>query len=154
VSCAGAGIQRAIAHGARSLVGGINRRNPTAGYASSVDTAVISVYCATQRTNGPNPEVNMDRVSTFYTPREVAAALKVSERTVRRWIVAGKLAARRFGRQLRVPAEALEDLGCEPSAEPDAGWPALAIDSFAKDWDNELDAAYDRWREHYAVPTR
>jgi len=24
--------------------------------------------------------------------------------------------------------------------------------SFAKDWDNEQDAVYDHWREHYDVP--
>ena len=28
-------------------------------------------------------------------------------------------------------------------------WLALAESSFAKDWDNELDATYDLWRELY-----
>jgi excisionase family DNA binding protein len=49
----------------------------------------------------------MDKVA-FYTPKEAAELLKVSERTVRRWIEEGKLSAWRFGRQLRIPVEALE----------------------------------------------
>lgn len=31
-------------------------------------------------------------------------------------------------------------------------WARLAESAFAKDWDNELDAAYDDWRERYGVP--
>lgn len=89
----------------------------------------------------------------FYTPQEVAALLKVSERTVWRWIGEGKLRARGFGRQLRIPRESLEEFGrAETPADPD--WLALAIDSFAKDWENEKDAEYDRWREHYGIPKR
>jgi hypothetical protein len=30
-------------------------------------------------------------------------------------------------------------------------WAAVAEQSFAKDWDNEDDAIYDNWREHYDV---
>ena len=30
-------------------------------------------------------------------------------------------------------------------------WAAVAEQSFAKDWDNEDDAIYDNWREHYHV---
>ena len=30
-------------------------------------------------------------------------------------------------------------------------WAAVAAQSFAKDWDNEDDAIYDNWREHYHV---
>jgi hypothetical protein len=33
-------------------------------------------------------------------------------------------------------------------------WSSAAISSFAKDWDNEKDAVYDNWREHYHVPER
>jgi len=46
-----------------------------------------------------------------YTPREIARMLKVSERTVRRWVRAGELPALRFGRQLRIPPAAVENLG-------------------------------------------
>lgn len=93
----------------------------------------------------------MSRVR-FCTPKEVATWLKVSERTVRRWIEEGKLPARRFGRQLRIPAEALERFG-EPAGPKaiERSWTELAIDSFAKDWENEQDAEYDRWREHYGI---
>ena len=31
------------------------------------------------------------------------------------------------------------------------GWALVAAQSFATDWDNEDDAIYDRWREHYHV---
>ena len=31
-------------------------------------------------------------------------------------------------------------------------WGEAAATSFAKDWDNEQDAVYDGWREHYHVP--
>lgn len=30
-------------------------------------------------------------------------------------------------------------------------WAKLSISSFAEDWDNEKDAVYDNWREHYHV---
>ena len=39
----------------------------------------------------------------------------------------------------------------EEEAE-EQGWGEAAAMSFAKDWDNELDAVYDNWREHYHVP--
>ena len=95
----------------------------------------------------------MERTDGFLTPKEVACRLKVSERTVRRWIGEGKLEGRRFGRQLRVFRGAMDAFGGPRRPdEQDRDWPALAIDSFAKDWENEKDAEYDRWREHYGVP--
>lgn len=30
-------------------------------------------------------------------------------------------------------------------------WPALSESSFAQDWENEEDAIYDNWKEHYHV---
>ncbi len=30
-------------------------------------------------------------------------------------------------------------------------WARLSESTFAKDWDNELDAVYDNWRELYGV---
>jgi hypothetical protein len=33
-------------------------------------------------------------------------------------------------------------------------WSAGAVTSFARDWDNNEDAIYDNWREHYHVPER
>lgn len=42
-----------------------------------------------------------------YTIRECAEALRISERTVRRAIAAGKLRSLRIGRLVRVPADSL-----------------------------------------------
>jgi len=93
--------------------------------------------------------------ATFLSPREVAAALKVSERTVRRWISAGSLPACRVGRQLRVASDALAQFTRPAFAlGQERDWAALATDSFARDWGNDRDAEYDRWREHYAVSPR
>ena len=33
-------------------------------------------------------------------------------------------------------------------------WSRLAATSLAEDWDNDEDARYDDWREHYRVPER
>lgn len=40
--------------------------------------------------------------------------------------------------------------------ELDAGaeWSALGLEAFQREWDNEEDAIYDNWREHYGVPAR
>ena len=43
----------------------------------------------------------------WYTAKEVAGRLKVSERSVRRWIAEGDLCAHRFGRAVRVSEEDL-----------------------------------------------
>jgi excisionase family DNA binding protein len=44
------------------------------------------------------------------TPRDVAKALGVSDKTVRRWIAEGRVAGVRIGGRLRVAPEALEIL--------------------------------------------
>ena len=38
--------------------------------------------------------------------------------------------------------------------EKNKEWNKLAVTSFARDWENEKDAAYDQWRERYHVPER
>lgn len=43
----------------------------------------------------------------FYSIEEVADLLRVSPRTVRRWIKAGQLRAHRFGRTMRIACEDL-----------------------------------------------
>ena len=48
------------------------------------------------------------RTRVWYTASEVANRLKVSVRTVRRWIAQGDLRAHRFGRAVRVSSEDLE----------------------------------------------
>ncbi len=90
----------------------------------------------------------------FYTPEEFAALVRVSERTVRRWIGEGKLKARRFGRQLRIPTEVLKEFGLATAPSQERDWAALASEAFAKDWENEKDAQYDHWEEHYGASKR
>lgn len=94
----------------------------------------------------------MTETSALYTPKETAAILKISERTVRRWIAEGRLPARRYGRQLRIAEESLLAFGTptEP-AEGDETMAQLAASSFVADWDNEMDAIYDDWRALYGV---
>lgn len=100
----------------------------------------------------------MEENVTYYTPSEVAERLKVSERTVRRWIREGELGAQRYGRQLRIPDTALRAFGEAATAEEvedesdDMGWSEISLGVFEADWDNALDADYDRWREVYGVP--
>lgn len=38
--------------------------------------------------------------------------------------------------------------------EQEQDWAAAAVTSFAKDWDNDEDAIYDNWKEHYHVSER
>lgn len=38
--------------------------------------------------------------------------------------------------------------------EEDKEWPKLTEGSFAQDWENEKDAAYDNWKERYNVRER
>lgn len=55
-------------------------------------------------------------------------------------------------------AEFLRRRTTAAAQEADAGeraWgAAAATTSFTKDWENDADAIYDNWREHYHVPTR
>ena len=37
-------------------------------------------------------------------------------------------------------------------AQDDSDWMAMSLATFQEDWDNEDDAIYDNWREHYGVP--
>lgn len=39
-------------------------------------------------------------------------------------------------------------------AESEGDWGHLPAASFAEDWENDRDAAYDDWRERYGVPER
>lgn len=78
----------------------------------------------------------------YLSPKEAAALLRVSERSIRRWVAGGTLPAKRVGRQIRIPRETVEEVGA---------WPALAHDSFARDWDNPKDAIYDDWKRLYGV---
>jgi excisionase family DNA binding protein len=63
---------------------------------------------------GVQKEIQADGAS-FMTINEVAAALRVSTRTVRRLIASERLACVRLGRAVRIPREAVE-------------WPGRALD--------------------------
>jgi len=65
-------------------------------------------------TTPPTPEPpppDASPVGALYTPAEVAALVKVTPRTVRAWIRAGRLPARRYGRLYRVRAADLAQFG-------------------------------------------
>ena len=96
---------------------------------------------------------------SYLTIRESASTLRVSERTVRRWIARGALAVRKVSGTVRVPKEAVTG-GQRASLRPRRGRPprapaasvsALSDEAFARTWDNAEDAVYDRWRDIYAV---
>lgn len=42
----------------------------------------------------------------------------------------------------------------QESTEQEHDWQRASLASFAKDWDNNEDAIYDNWQEHYHVPQR
>ena len=49
-----------------------------------------------------------EQLEQYYTVAEVAAALKVKDRTIREWIGNGKIKAVLFGRHYRISASAIE----------------------------------------------
>ncbi len=51
------------------------------------------------------------------TPKEVAEILRVSPRTVQRWVKEGKLRAVRVGRLWRIPSTALTELLAKNTTE-------------------------------------
>lgn len=52
-------------------------------------------------------------------------------------------------RKKQKPNKAIKEEG-----QKNKEWGNLAITSFADDWENEKDAVYDNWKEHYHVPER
>ena len=70
-----------------------------------------------------------------------------------RWAREGRLRLYKLGgRATRVHRPDLERM-LLPKERVDA-WAGLSEISFARDWDNEKDAAYDNWRERYGVRKR
>jgi len=60
-------------------------------------------------------------------------------------LVKGLVERLRHRRDVQTPA-------AEEGTERD--WGHVPAVSFAEDWDNDRDAAYDQWRERYRVPAR
>lgn len=99
---------------------------------------------------------------SYLTMQETAATLRVSERTVRRWIARGILTVRKVGGTIRVPREAALG-GRSTLLRPKRGRPrkatasavsALSDDVLTQTWNNPEDAVYDRWRELYGIRKR
>ena len=95
----------------------------------------------------------------FLSIRDVAGKLKVSQRTIRRWIDQGYLEGIKIGRTVRIDEVKLMDLvrnsgkrARGPSTvretEPVS---ALAEEVFERTWNNPQDAIYDHWRDIYDV---
>src|SRR5947208_1195188 len=90
---------------------------------------------------------------TYYTLEEAAAILKFHPLTVRRWIRQGKIAAKRFGKQVRLRLEDLERAARHAQRESNGknSFDQMALASLADLWDNEADAVYDNWQGLYGV---
>jgi excisionase family DNA binding protein len=83
------------------------------------------------------------------TVAEAAARTGRGEETIRRWIRAGRLAASRDGRLLRVHADELDALVARPGFELPPGWARTAWGSRQPDWVAEIRRA----RGHRRLPT-
>jgi excisionase family DNA binding protein len=106
----------------------------------------------------------VDAEIAYLTIEESAVKLRVSERTVRRWIARGVVPARKLGGTVRVPRDAVSAAAVAavrprkgrprrtPDAPPAGSTAGLSEEVFARTWDNAGDAVYDRWREIYRVP--
>jgi excisionase family DNA binding protein len=95
----------------------------------------------------------------FFTIRDVAERLKVSQRTIRGWVDAGYLKVIKIGRTVRIDEVALGNLVRSSGkvargpltlreTEPVS---ALAEEVFARTWNNPQDAIYDHSRDIYGV---
>lgn len=88
----------------------------------------------------------------WLTINEACEFLRVTRATIYRWARQGKLRVFRLGdRASRVKRSDLDKLLRPRWNDP---WAARSESSFAEDWDNELDAVYDNWRELYGVRSR
>lgn len=85
----------------------------------------------------------------YLTLEECASILKVSDRTIRRWINKGSLPALKIEKTIRVLKSDLDRLGREvlnPEKER-RNLSDLSANSFNRIWDNEVDAeTWDDWR--------
>lgn len=91
----------------------------------------------------------------YLTLEECASLLKVSDRTIRRWIEKGILPALKVEKTVRILRSELDRLGKqiqspkeEPSRESEEGnLMELSASTFNRIWDNEIDAEiWDNWR--------
>jgi len=94
-------------------------------------------------------------IEEYLTLEECASILKVSDRTLRRWINKGILPALKVEKTIRVLKSELDRLGKQiqsPKEEPsqergDGNLRRLSTNTFNRIWDNEVDAeTWDNWR--------
>ena len=86
----------------------------------------------------------------WLTVAEVCDYLQITRATLYRWARLGKVRLYKLGaRATRVRRSELDHM--LEQATGGSAWTALSEESFARDWDNEKDAAYDNWREIYGV---
>lgn len=91
----------------------------------------------------------------WLTVSEACSYLKVTRATLYRWAREGKLRLHKLGpRSTRIRRSELDTMSQAEAPRESDGWARLSEESFARDWENDLDAAYDKWREHYGVRER
>ena len=84
-----------------------------------------------------------EEVATYLTIREVGDLLRISERTVRRWVGTGDLPAVKIGRSVRIRREDIDNRSAAPSGKPSpsAQERQLAVLARARDLRREMAAA-------------
>lgn len=93
----------------------------------------------------------------YLTIEEAAGTLRVSERTIRRWVARGHVQARKVGGTVRIPRDGLTGSALQRPApgRPRKGarpsMAALSDEACGRTWDNRDDAVYDRWQEIYGL---
>ena len=88
----------------------------------------------------------------WLTVREAASYLRIGRATLYRWARQGRVKLHKLGpRSTRIKRSELEQGPAPSRGWYDEPWTALSGPGFAKDWDNEVDAVYDKWRELYGV---
>jgi excisionase family DNA binding protein len=98
--------------------------------------------------------------ASYISIRDTARQMRVSQRTVRRWISRGILGAIRLGRTVRIDSKALGRLpkitphskgGRRPYRREVMDYSLVSEEILWKTWNNPGDAVYDNWRDIYGV---
>lgn len=92
--------------------------------------------------------------TTFLTIQEAAEKLKVSERTIRRWIKQGNLPAFKIGKTVRILEKDINPIPTTTHShqrKSDLDVASTSDESFEKTWNNDEDSVYDNWREIYGA---
>ena len=94
--------------------------------------------------------------TTFLTIQKSAQKLKISTRTIRRWIKQGYLPAFKIGKTVRILEKDIALLPCAHKCQRESvtDIAAASDEAFAKTWDNDEDAVYDNWRDIYGIHKR